>query len=71
MGLIQAGPSAVVDAWIGYYRPYATSHEDLDQDQDLFATIKNAALSLAAMVSQIRTGTFMAPDENLRSPREK
>ena len=71
MGLVQAGPSAVVDAWIGYYRPYATSHEDLDADPDLFATIKNAALSLAAMVSQIRTGTFMAPDENLHSPREK
>jgi multimeric flavodoxin WrbA len=71
MGLVQAGPSAVVDAWIGYYRPYATSHEDLDDDPDLFATIRNAALSLAAMVSQIRTGKFMAPDENLHSPREK
>ena len=36
LGLIQAGPNAVLDSWIGYYRPYATSHEDLDADQDTF-----------------------------------
>jgi len=71
MGLIQAGPSAVLDAWIGYYRPYATSHEDLDADPDTFTEVKNAALALVEMVSQIRSGRFHAPDENLRNPRIK
>jgi multimeric flavodoxin WrbA len=71
IGLIQAGASAVVDTWIGYYRPYATSHEDLDADEDSFALVRNAALSLAAMVAQIRSGAYRAPDDDLESPREK
>ena len=71
MGLVQAGPSAVLDAWIGYYRPYATSHEDLDADPDTFVLVKNAALALAEMVAQIRSGKYRPPDENLHSPREK
>ena len=29
-GLVQAGASAAVDTLIGYYEPYATSHEKLD-----------------------------------------
>jgi multimeric flavodoxin WrbA len=71
MGLVQAGTSGVLDAWIGYYRPYATSHEDLDADPDTFTRVTNAALSLAAMVAQIRTGQYHAPDEHLHPPREK
>ncbi len=35
IGMIQAGPSAALDTWIGWYRPYATSHEDLDADEDI------------------------------------
>jgi hypothetical protein len=31
-GMIQAGASAALDTWIGWYRPYATSREDLDAD---------------------------------------
>ncbi len=71
MGLVQAGTSGVLDAWIGYYRPYATSHEDLDNDPDTFARVTNAALSLAAMIAQIRTGQYRPPDENLHEPRQK
>ncbi len=71
MGLVQAGPSAVLDAWIGYYRPYATSHEDLDADPDTFALVRNAALALAEMVAQIRSGKYRPADANLHRPREK
>jgi len=71
MGLIQAGPSAVLDAWIGYYRPYATSHEDLDADPDIFVLVRNAALALAEMVAQIRWGRYRPPDAKLHSPRQK
>lgn len=71
LGLIQAGPAAALDAWIGYYRPYATSHEDLDQDPELFTQVNNAALSLANMVLQIRSGAYKAPHAGLHNPKEK
>lgn len=71
LGLFQAGPSAVFDAWIGYYRPYATSHDDLDADPATFAQVTNAALALADMVAQIRSGAFRSAGRDLHSPREK
>jgi multimeric flavodoxin WrbA len=71
IGMIQAGPSAVLDTWIGWYKPYATSHEDLDADPDTFTQVGNAALSLAAMVKQIRSGEYKSPNAGLHSPREK
>jgi hypothetical protein len=71
MGMVQAGPSATVDAFIGYYKPYATSHEDLDTDPEVFTLVTNAALSLASMVAQLRSGTYTPPDEGVQSPRQK
>jgi multimeric flavodoxin WrbA len=71
MGLIQAGPTAGVDLLIGYYKPYATSHQDLDNDDAAFTHARNGATSLANLVRQIRSGEYRAPDEGLRSPREK
>ena len=71
IGMIQAGPQAALDTWIGWYRPYATSHEDLDADEETFVQVQNAALSLANMVKQIRTGAYQAPQAGLHSPREK
>ena len=71
IGMIQAGPQAALDTWIGWYRPYATSHEDLDADEDTFTQVKNAALSLVNMVAQIRSGAYHAPNQGLHSPREK
>ena len=71
MELIPAGPTALKDTFIGWYRPYATSHEDLDKDKDVFAQVKNAARALASLVKQIRSGQYRAPDAGLRDPREK
>lgn len=71
MGLIQAGPSAAVDIMIGYYKPYATSHEDLDEDPAAFAHVRNAATSLTNLVTQIRNGQYRAPDAGLQRPQEK
>ena len=31
--LVPAGPMAEVDRYIGYWQPYATSHDELDRDQ--------------------------------------
>ncbi|PIP82867.1 MAG: NADPH-dependent FMN reductase [Elusimicrobia bacterium CG_4_9_14_3_um_filter_62_55] len=71
IGMVQAGPSAVLDTFIGYYKPYATSHEDLDADKELPIQVRNAALSLTNMVTQLRSGAYRAPDEGLTDPREK
>jgi multimeric flavodoxin WrbA len=71
MEMIPAGPTALIDTWVGWYQPYATSHEDLDKDEDLFAEVNNAALALANMVKQIRAGQYRSPDEDLHDPREK
>ncbi|MEO7132735.1 MAG: flavodoxin family protein [Vicinamibacterales bacterium] len=71
IGLIQAGPSAALDAWIGYYRPYATSHEDLDADPATFTQVRNAALAVVDLVVQMRSGAYRKPGEALHNPREK
>jgi hypothetical protein len=71
MELIPAGRNAMIDTFIGWYQPYATGHEDLDKDQDLFTEVANAAAALANIVKQIRSGQYKAPDEGLHDPREK
>jgi hypothetical protein len=32
MEMVPAGPTALIDTWVGWYQPYATSHDDLDKD---------------------------------------
>jgi multimeric flavodoxin WrbA len=71
MELIPASRKALIDTWIGWYQPYATSHEDLDKDEAIFEEVQNAALALANMVKQLRSGEYRAPDAKLHDPREK
>jgi multimeric flavodoxin WrbA len=69
--LIQAGASGGLGRYLGYYQPYATSHDDLDRDEAFQAETRNAALSLVETVRQIRSGRYHAPDEGLETPRQK
>ena len=69
--LIQAGPSGALGKYLGYYEPYATSHDDLDRDIALQAEVRNAALSLVETVRQIRSGEYRRPDAELEEPRKK
>lgn len=71
MGLVEAGPMAAVDTWIGWYKPYATSHQDLDAAPHIFTRVQNATHSLLAMVGQLRTGRYAPPDAGLREPMQK
>jgi hypothetical protein len=71
MELIPAGPVPGLGRYVGYFKPYATSHDDLDHDQDFQAEVKNRTLSLVEMIRQIRSGQYKRPDENLRDPRQK
>src|SRR4029077_5955616 len=61
MGLIAAGNAALVDGYGGYYRPYATSHDDLDQAKDFHEEVRNAARSLVNAVRLLRRVNSNAP----------
>ena len=43
MGLIDAGPQARLDRYVGYYEPYATSHAALDGDTGVQEEVRNVA----------------------------
>jgi multimeric flavodoxin WrbA len=69
--LIPAGPSPGLDRYLGYYQPYATSHDDLDHDEALQLEVRNQAQALVQMVHQIREGKYKRPDSRQKDPRKK
>ncbi|TMG80867.1 MAG: flavodoxin family protein [Betaproteobacteria bacterium] len=71
MGLIDAGPKARLDRFIGYYEPYATSHDALDRDTGVQDEVRNVARAVAEAMKQARAGTLSAPGAKLKSPRPK
>jgi hypothetical protein len=71
MRLIQAGSAGALERYIGYYQPYATSHDELDRDTAVQDEVRNAASSLVATVRDIRSGRYRPPDEGLEPPRRK
>ena len=71
MGLVDAGPMSRLDRFIGYYAPYATSHEALDEDDGVQQEVRNAARALAAAIAGLRQGTLSQPDAGLKPPRPK
>ena len=71
MGLIDAGSQARLDRYIGYYEPYATSHDALDADKAMLAEVGNAARAVARAVKELRAGTLSQPDKDLPQPRPK
>jgi multimeric flavodoxin WrbA len=71
MGLIDAGARARLDRTIGYYEPYATSHEALDRDLDVQEETRNAARALVEAIALLRDGRLVAPGMALARPRPK
>jgi multimeric flavodoxin WrbA len=71
MGLVDAGATARLDRYIGYYEPYATSHETLDRDQAVQEEVRNVARSLAQAVGELRQGRLSDPGRDLQRPRRK
>ncbi|UIF90760.1 flavodoxin family protein [Cupriavidus sp. UYPR2.512] len=71
MGLVDAGPQARLDRFIGYYAPYATSHVALDEDTGVQAEVDNVARALAGAVRLLRAGELSTPDRGLVPPRQK
>ena len=71
MGLVDAGSKSRLDRYIGYYEPYATSHEALDRDKDVQEEVRNVARAVAAAVGELRAGKLSMPDLKLERPRPK
>ena len=71
MKLAPAGPAAELDRYVGYWKPYATSHDEFDADADLHDEVRNAALALAEGVMEQRAGRFKILGTTLEEPRQK
>lgn len=70
-GLDRRRHLAKLDRYIGYWRPYATSHADLDHDQAMPREVDNVAGAIAEAVSLRRAGKLEAPDRKVLAPRQK
>lgn len=71
MGFVESGAEARLGRFIGYYEPYATSHQTLDDDHDMQEEVANAARAVATAVKEIREGRLHRPDENIATLRSK
>jgi len=71
MGLIPAGSHALIDQYVGYLEPYATSHDDLDKDKDFQKDVRTATRSLIEAVKLRRAGKLPQPDAGLHEARPK
>jgi len=71
MGLIDAGAQARLDRYIGYYAPYATSHDALDADEAVQEEARNVGRAVAHAVAELRAGRLAAVQPKLSRPRPK
>ena len=71
MSLLPAGPRAEVDRYIGYFEPYATSHDALDADLAIQEEVRNAARTLAEAVLAQAAGRLATAGQDLPEPRSK
>lgn len=71
MQMAPAGPYAELDRYIGYFEPYATSHEAFDKDKAVQEEVRNAALSLLEAVRAARAGKQVIAGLKLKQPRDK
>ncbi len=71
MGFVDAGPKSRLDRYIGYFEPYATSHDTLDADENVQEEVRNVARAVAEAVRLLRDGRLAQPDAELKRPRPK
>ncbi|NBB17367.1 NADPH-dependent FMN reductase [Caulobacter sp. SLTY] len=70
MKMIPAGAAAEIDRYIGYWEPYATSHDALDADTAMQDEVRDAARVLLDGVRKKRAGQ-LPEGPKLREPRRK
>jgi multimeric flavodoxin WrbA len=71
MEFVPAGGPALIDRYVGYWTPYATSHSDLDRDEALQEEVRNAARTVLEAVKLARAGGTIGAGQELEAPREK
>jgi multimeric flavodoxin WrbA len=71
MGLVDAGSRACLDRLIGYYEPYATSHEALDRDEAVQEEARQVARAVAEVTAAMRAGKLETPLAGEAPPRPK
>jgi multimeric flavodoxin WrbA len=71
MHLCPAGPTAELERYIGYWKPYATSHDELDADEAIQEEVRNAARTLVEGVNATRSGKLVTTGADLKEPRKK
>lgn len=71
MQLCPAGVPAELDRYIGYWEPYATSHEALDKDLAIQGEVRNAAKTLLEAVRAARAGKQITAGAHLKRVRQK
>ena len=69
--LVSAGHVANFDRYIGYYQPYATSHDMLDEDAAIHEEVRNAARALMGKVRELRGDGKRFDARALQDPRPK
>jgi multimeric flavodoxin WrbA len=62
---------AGLDRYIGYWKPYATSHAELDADHAVQEEVRNTARALLQGVQALRSGKLVQPGDGLEEPRKK
>ena len=71
IGLQSAGAAGELDRLIGYWKPYATSHAELDLDTAVQGEVRNAARTLLRAVLAQRQGLMVDAGAELDAPRQK
>ncbi|MEO5844461.1 MAG: flavodoxin family protein [Caldimonas sp.] len=71
MGLVDAGSQARLDRYIGYFEPYATSHDTLDRDEAVQEETRVVARAVAQTTAALRAGELDRATKTHESPRPK
>jgi len=71
MHMAPAGTKAEIDRYIGYWEPYATSHDALDADEAIQGEVANAARTLVDAVVATSVGRLIEAGSDLAEPRQK
>jgi hypothetical protein len=71
MGFLSSGAQSRIGRYIGYFEPYATSHQSLDQDLCVMEETRNVARCIANAIEALRAGKLLAPDREVGPPRQK
>jgi hypothetical protein len=64
-------PPAEKDGYIGYEKPYATSHEELDSDHAFQQDVRTAATTLVRALKMQFDGSFSNPGQKLKPASPK